>query len=228
MPRNIPVPVLSKVLSIIRHAGPRLLEATFGPSACFLTGRALWGLNGALGLALGWTGACMILRAARGRRSSGLLIIGTITLVLRVAVALALRSESAYLLAPTLVTAVIGAVYVASALVGAPLLGRFVGDLVPTAWVDAGDAHLSRLCRIATLVWGAEQILSAAVSLVMISKLSVASYLMVHTVVSWLTLAVVAGAVLPFFWKDVWAVKEAVASRATAKAPRATRALRRI
>jgi hypothetical protein len=203
------VPLLTKVLSLARHVGPRLLEATFGPAACFLTGRALWGLNGALALALAWTGGCMGLRAVRGQRSNGLLMIGAATLVLRVAVSFALRSESAYLLAPALVTAALGALYVASALVGTPLLARFAGDLLPASWVESGDAPLLRLCRIGSVVWGVEQIVSAAISLVMISNLSVPTYLMVHEIVSWATFGVVIGAVLPFFWKDFRALKNA-------------------
>ncbi|MDQ6617403.1 MAG: hypothetical protein M3083_22315 [Actinomycetota bacterium] len=191
---------------LLRHAGPHVLEATVGPTACFLAGRALWGVNGALALALGWTGACLARRHVRGRRMSGLLLIGMTTLVLRATVSFGLHSERAYLIAPALVTVVMGIAYVASAFTENPLLGRVLGDLVPPSWVDAGDPRAVRLCRVGSLVWGAEQILSAAVSLAMIVNVSPTTYVMIHGPVSWLICALVIGAVVPFFWPDLRAV----------------------
>ena len=194
---------------VVRHAGPHLLEATLGPTACFLTGRALWGVDGALALALGWTGGCMALRRVRGRRTSGLLLIGMITLVLRAGVSLAMHSERAYLIAPALVTIVMGVVYVASAMTAKPLLGRVIGDLVPASWVDTNDPRTLRLCRVGSVVWGGEQIISAAVSLAMILSVPTTTYLLVHELVSWLTCALVVGAVAPFFWSELRSVWKA-------------------
>ncbi len=195
--------VLLPVRALVRQAGPHLLEATLGPTACFLTGRALWGVDGALALALGWTGACMGLRHLRRRRMSGLLLIGMTTLFLRAGVSLAMHSERAYLIAPAVVTIVMGAAYIASALTAKPLLGRVIGDLVPRKWVDGDDPHTVRLCRIGSVVWGVEQIVSAAISLAMVMSVSTTTYLMVHELVSWLTFVVVIGAVLPFFWTEL-------------------------
>jgi hypothetical protein len=192
--------------AFVRQAGPHLLEATLGPTACFLTGRALWGVTGALALALGWTGACMGIRHLRGRRMSGLLFIGMVTLVLRAGVSLAMHSERAYLIAPALVTIVMGAVYAASAMTAKPLLSVVIGDLIPKSWLDAGDPGTARLCRVGSAVWGVEQIITAVVSLGMILRLPTTTYVMVHELVSWLVCAVVVGAVVPFFWSDVRAV----------------------
>jgi hypothetical protein len=201
--------LLLPVRALLRHAGPHLLEATVGPTACFLTGRALWGLDGALALALGWTGACMGLRHLRGRRMSGLLVIGMTTLVLRAGVSLALHSERAYLIAPAVVTMVMGAVYLASAVRDTPLLSRVIGDLVPARWVNPDDPRTARLCRIGSAVWGVEQVITAAISLALIMHVPATTYLMMHEFVSWLTFAVVIGAVVPFFWTDIRAVRPA-------------------
>jgi hypothetical protein len=193
--------------SLARQAGPHLLEATLGPTACFLTGRAVWGIDGALALALAWTGGCLALRHLRGRRTSGLLLIGMVTLLLRASVSFALHSERAYLVAPALVTVVLGAVYLGSALTAKPLLGRVVGDLLPRSWADPDDARVTRLCRIGSAVFGGEQIISALVSLAMILHLSTTTYVMVHEPVSWLVFAVVAASVAPFFWPDISAIR---------------------
>ncbi|MDQ1399049.1 MAG: hypothetical protein QOK20_981 [Acidimicrobiaceae bacterium] len=195
--------LLLPVRGIVRHAGPHLLEATLGPTACFLTGRALWGVNGALALALGWTGACMALRQLRGRRMTGLLIVGMTTLILRAGVSLAMHSERAYLIAPALVTVVMGVVYIASAASTKPLLGRVIGDLVPSSWIDTEDPRTARLCRIGSVVWGGEQIVSAVISLAMILRVSTTTYVMVHELVSWTTCLLVVGAFVPFFWSDL-------------------------
>ncbi len=201
--------MLPPVRAAIRQAGPHILEATLGPTACFLTGRALWGIDGALALALGWTGACVGLRQLRGRRMSGLLLIGMTTLLLRAAVSLAMQSERAYLIAPALVTIVMGIVYIGSAVTSKPLLARVIGDLVPRSWLDADDPHISRLCRIGSVVWGGEQVISAIVSLGMIARLPTATYMVVHEFVSWLICGAVIAAVVPFFWSDVRAVRAA-------------------
>jgi hypothetical protein len=194
------------VRAFLRQAGPHLLEATLGPTACFLTGRALWGVDGALALALGWTGGCMGLRHLRGRRMSGLLFIGMITLVLRAGVSLALHSERAYLIAPAVVTIVMGIVYAGSAMTTKPLLRVVIGDLVPRSWLDTDDPRTVRLCRVSSAVWGFEQVISAVVSLGMIVRLPTTTYVMVHEMVSWLLCVAVIGAVVPFFWSDVRAV----------------------
>ena len=191
---------------VARHAGPHVLEATLGPTACFLTGRALWGVNGAVALALLWTAGCLGRRRLRGGDAGGLLLIGLTTLVLRAGVSLALHSERAYLVAPAVVTAVTGVVYLVSARRPKPLLARVVGDLLPPAWVRPDDPRVTRLCRIGSAVWGGEQILTAAVSLVMLHRLSTTTYVVVHQLVSWLVMAAVLAVVLPFVWGDVRAL----------------------
>jgi uncharacterized membrane protein len=193
--------------NLVRHAAPHLLEASFGPTACFLTGRALWGINGALALAVAWTGGCMARRVMKGRPMSGLLIIAMTTLVLRATVSLALQSEQAYLIAPVLVTVVMGFVYIASAVTAKPLLGRVMGDVVPPSWVDPGDPRAVRVCRVASLVWGGEQIVSSLVSLVMVQRLPTATYMVLHDLVSWGILAVAVALTVPFFWSDLRSLK---------------------
>ncbi len=134
---------------------------------------------------------------------SGLLLIGLTTLALRAAASFALQSERAYLVAPALVTIVMGLAYVASAATTKPLLSLVISDLVPPSWVDTDAPRTARLCRIASVVWGGEQIVSAAVSLAMILRVSATTYMMLHQLVSWLIVAVVLGAVVPFFWPDL-------------------------
>jgi hypothetical protein len=215
---------LLPVRTVARHAGPHLLEATLGPTACFVTGRALWGVNGALALALVWTAGCMGLRHARGKRSSGLLMIGMTTLVLRTAVSMAMHSERAYLLAPALVTLVMGAVFVVSALTARPLLSRVAGDLVPASWLDSRDDKLARLCRVGSAAWGVEQIVSAAVSIAMIDRMSATTYMVVHQLVSWLIFVAVIGAVVPFFWRDLRSIWKARRQAVRESAPAGLRA----
>jgi hypothetical protein len=96
-----------------------------------------------------------------------------------------------------------GVIYVGSALTAKPLLERVIGDLVPRSWVNLDDPRTSRLCRVGSVVWGGEQILSATASLAMIGSVPTTTYLMVHQLVSWLVCAAVMGAVVPFFWSEL-------------------------
>lgn len=212
---------MGAAVNLARHAVPHLLEASLGPTACFLTGRALWGIDGALALALGWTAVCMGLRHIRGRRCSGLLLIGMTTLVLRAGLSLAMHSERAYLIAPAVVTIAMGLIYVASAFTPTPLLTRVIGDLVPARWIDPARPRTARLCRVASAVWGFEQIVCAAISLAMILRVSATTYLMVHQLVSWSIAGLVLAAVVPFFWSDLselWKHRGEAAGEAPGKA----------
>jgi hypothetical protein len=125
------------------------------------------------------------------------------TLILRAGVSLAMHSERAYLIAPALVTIVMGLVYIVSAAGAKPLLGRVIGDLVPSSWIDTDDPGTARLCRIGSVVWGGEQIVSAVISLGMILRVSPTTYVMVHELVSWTTCLLVVGTFVPFFWSDL-------------------------
>ena len=188
---------------VAAKAVPNLVIAAVVPAVCFLLGRRLWGLDGAIGLALVWNGVCQAGRRFLGKPFSGLLVIGSIGLVLRASVALALNSAQVFFIAPAIVTAITGAVYVASGFKSSRLLALVVADLVPDSSLDVTDARMARLLRMGSVLYGAEQLLVALVSIVMVINLSTTAYVAVHPLVSWAVLGLVIAAAVPFFQQEL-------------------------
>jgi hypothetical protein len=195
-------PFLLPVLRVIRQGLPHVLEAIVGPSAAFLAGHAVWGLTGALGLAFAWTGGCLTLRIVRHGAASGLLVVASISLVLRTVVCLLVHSTKAFFLGPDIVTAGLGVVFLVSAFTSRPLLARVAGDFVPKRMLDLADPRAARLCRIGSGLWGAEQLVTAAVSCLLVFRLSPTQFVTLHEPISIGVFIIVMGAALPFFWSS--------------------------
>ncbi len=190
-------------ITLAAKALPNLVVAGVMPAVCFLAGRRLWGLAGGICLALAWNGACQVVRRLLGKPLSGLLIIALLELVLRASVALALKSTQAFFIAPAIVTAVTGVVYIGSGFTSTPLVGKVLADLVPASVLDVTDPRVAVLLRKGSLLYGAEQLLIAVVSLVMILNLSTTVYVAVHSLVSWVLLGLVAALIAPFLLAEL-------------------------
>ncbi len=187
-------------------AAPSFVLAGIIPMACFLIGERIWGLMDAICLALAWNGAYQAARWLRGRPVSGLLLLGLIEMVLRGSAALALRSVQVFFMAPAIVTAVVGAAFAGSGLLSKPLIGSIVADLVPDSVVDLDNPHATRVLRKASVVYGAEQLLIAVISILMILNLSATTYVAVHPLVSWPVLGLAVAGAAPFFREDLRSV----------------------
>lgn len=180
-----------------RRAVPNLLVSAVGPALCFIVGRGLWGLLGGVGLALLWNASAQVLRIMRGGDWSALLAVGLVCLVGRCSLALAFHSARMYFVAPAVVTAATGAVYVWSAFTSAPLVARMFSELVPPEVVDPTSPRWQRALRRGTVLYGAEQMGVAALSLFLVANMSPTTYAAVHPAVSAGVFAVVAFAALP-------------------------------
>ena len=187
-------------------AVPSLILGAVVPALCFLVGRRVWGLGGAICLALVWNGCCQAGRRLRGKPLSGLLIIGLLELGLRGSVALALNSAKLFFVVPAIVTAVSGGVFVVCGLTSTPLISAVVADLVPDSVLDVIDPRVTVLLRKVSVLYGAEQVLVAIVSIAMAMNLSTATYVTIHVVVSWAVLGIVIAAAAPFLGGELRAV----------------------
>ena len=172
----------------------------------FLLGRSLWGLVGGVTLSLAWNGSCQVGRRLSGKPYSGLLIVGLVEGAVRTAVAIALHSAQAYFIAPSIVTAAIGVIFIRSGFTASPLTARVVAELVPSSLIDLGDPRVVRLMRWGSLMYGTEQVLVALVSLEMVLKLSTTTYVAIHPLASWAILGMMVVVALPLFRSDLRAV----------------------
>ena len=197
------MPLLLPVLRVVRHGFPHVIEGIVGPSAAFLAGHAAWGLGGALILAFVWTGSCLGLRIVRHGTPSGLLIIASVSLVLRTSIALVAHSPTAFFLGPDIITAVLGLAFVASAFTSKPLVARVAHDFVPARMLDLADPRAARLCRIASVLWGVEQLTTAAVTAALVFRFSPTKFVALHEPISLGVFVVFMAAALPFVWSDL-------------------------
>lgn len=192
--------------ALAAKAIPNLLIGAAIPAALFLLGRSVWGLVGGIALSLAWNGSCQIGRRVLGKPVSGLLIVGLVEGVARAAVAIALHSAQAYFVAPSIVTAATGVIFIRSGFTATPLTARVVAELVPSSLIDLGDPRVLRLMRRGSLLYGTEQILVALVSLEMVAKLSTTTYIAVHPFASWAIVGMMVAVALPFFRSELRAV----------------------
>jgi hypothetical protein len=189
--------------ALLAKAIPNLLIGAAIPAVFFLLGRSLWGLAGGAALSLAWNGSCQLGRRLMGKPYSGLLIVGLLEGAARTAVAIALHSAQAYFIAPSIVTAAIGLMFVRSGFTATPLTARVVAELVPSSLVDLANPTVARLMRWGSLLYGTEQVLVALLSLAMVVNLSTTTYVAVHPVASWAMLGLMMVLALPFFRADV-------------------------
>lgn len=161
------------------------------PSVLFLAGRRTAGLAAAVALTAGWNCSWQALRWLKRKPLSGLLMLGMLELGLRTTVGLTLHSARLFFLAPAVATAITGAVYIVSSARSRPLLAMVVADLVPTPLVDLSHPAARDVIRRLSILYGAEQILVATISVLMILDLTTTQYVAAHMIVSWSVGAVV-------------------------------------
>src|SRR5438105_1060859 len=178
-------PEIPRIRQIARHAAPRVVEATVVPTVLFLVGNAVFGLGGALAAALAWSWGRIAWRHLTGRPVGGLLPIGATGLLLRSALALISGSTFVYFAGPALMTAIVGLGFVASAATDQPVIARVVGDIVPLSEATLARPATGRLLRRLSVLWGVEQVISAAVNLWMFRHLPLARYLVLRGPVGW-------------------------------------------
>ena len=178
-------PELPRIRQIVRHAAPRVIEATVVPSIVFLLGHALFGLTGALAGALAWSWGCIGWRRLTNRPIGGLLPIGAAGLLARSALAVISGSTFVYFVGPALLTAAVGIGFVVSAATDRPVVSRIVTDIVPLPASTMNEPANDRLLRKLSILWGVEQVLSAGANLWMYRHLPMARYLVLRGPVGW-------------------------------------------
>ena len=167
------------MVAVARRGGPRLLEATLIPGAVFYLSLALIGLGAAYITTLSWIYGCLVRRLIQHRTSSPLLVLASIALTVRTVIAIGTGSTFIYFVQPIVGTLVIGAVFLASLLLGRPLIARLAGDFWPISPEMAENPGVRSLFRRLTALWAVVNLTSAAISLALLLFLPLATFLVV-------------------------------------------------
>jgi hypothetical protein len=170
--------------TVARHAVPRFVEGTLVPLALFLVGLRVLGLWGAMGAGLLWVYSAIVLRLLLRRRVPGILMIGAATLTARTFVALLSHSVVVYFLQPSLATMLVAAAFLLSVPLDRPLAGRLAADFCPLPLEVHANTHVRRFFRQISLLWAFAQTLNAALTIWLLFSQSLATFVLLKSVVS--------------------------------------------
>jgi hypothetical protein len=180
-------PELSKravVRAVVQRGGPKLLEATLIPGALFYA-CLVWGSLGlAYLIAIAWIYGCLLRRLVGRQPVPSVLILGAIGITVRTALAVASGSAFVYFAQPILATVVMGGVFLASLIVGRPLIGRLAGDFWPITPEQAENPRVLSLFRGLTILWAGVNLTLATVAFALLLWLPLTAFLVAKQVSS--------------------------------------------
>jgi intracellular septation protein A len=171
--------------AVCRRLAPQLVEATLIPSVLFFACAALFGIWAAFLVALTWSYSALFRRFYTGQRVPALLLLATAGLSVRTFVALGSRSTFVYFFQPVVGTAVLGTVFLVSALIGRPLIARFAEDFCALEPDVACRPGVTRLYRRLTYLWAAVNFMAAATTLVLLQSLPLTTFVALRPVAMW-------------------------------------------
>jgi intracellular septation protein A len=146
---------LPRPTMIARHGLPHLIEATVVPAVLFFAVLRLSGFTLAALAALTWEYTAVGRRIVAGRRIPALLVLSSVGLTVRTAVAIFSGSAFIYFLQPVIVAGIVGMMFLLSALTPRPLVHRLARDFCPLPPGVTGRAGVRRLFLGLTLLWAA-------------------------------------------------------------------------
>jgi len=155
---------------------PNLIEATLIPTVMFLVLLHLAGIRAAALASLGWSLLALGRRLLFRRRVSALLLLALVGLVGRTIAVLVSGSALIYFLQPIATTAVVGFVFLGSALTGSPLAHRLSGDFCPLPASVTDRPRVRNLFRGLTLLWAAVNLGNASVTLWLLCTQSLGTF----------------------------------------------------
>lgn len=176
---------MPKLRPLVRHALPNIVEASIIPLVLFYGALKLLGVTGSLAVALGWSYLAVGRRVVTGQRVPGLLLLGTVGLTARTAVALATGSVFVYFLQPTLTTIVVAGVFLASLATRRPLAERLAADFCPLPPGMLAHPPVRRFFVRITILWALVQLTNAGATIWLLMTQSVGAYMLSKAAVSW-------------------------------------------
>jgi intracellular septation protein A len=170
-----------------RHALPSVVEGTVAPLVVFTALLHTLGLSVALWGCLAWSYGALVRRLIVGRRVPGILVLSAVGVSFRMVTMWWTGSAFLYFAQPVLATVATAVAFAVSVFVGRPLASRLGADLVPLpdrAWADPEVGHV---CSKLSAVWSVALLANAALTLWLLSTMSVPTFVLVRPVVPLVT-----------------------------------------
>lgn len=189
---------LPRLRDLARQAIPHAVEASLIPLVLFYGTMRLVGVWGALLASLAWCYVGLIRRVVTRQKLPGLLVLAALGLTARTIVAFASGSVFVYFLQPTLTTVVVAGAFLLSVPAGCPLAKRLATDLFPLPEALLARPAVERIFARITLLWGAINLLNAAVTLVLLLLVPVETYVLSKAAIT--AVVTVSGVLLSTWW----------------------------
>ncbi len=173
--------VMPSPRAIARHSWPKVLEGKVIPLVLFLGFLDLLGTTGALLAALAWSVAVILYRLSTGSSVPGLVILSTIGLAARTAVALATGSWVVYFLQPTITTALVGVAFLVSVPLKRPLAARLAHDFCPFDAETANHPMLRLFFLRLSLLWAFTSLVNAGFTLWLLLTQEVTTFVLIKS-----------------------------------------------
>jgi hypothetical protein len=178
------------VFAVMRRLGPQLIEATLVPTLLCYAGVLTVGLTWGVVAAALWTALAIGLRVANGRRVTGLLVVASAGLLVRIGIYLLSGSAFVYFLQPIARTVVMAALFAASALIGRPLVARFAGDFCSFDDEVGRRPAIHALFRRLTYLWAGGQVAIASVNLTLLLTVPVTVFIGTAAGAAWVIIGI--------------------------------------
>jgi hypothetical protein len=176
--------VLPRLGAMLRYAAPRVVENAIAPVAVFVIALHFLGVAGAIVAGLGFAYSLVGWRVVTRRGVPALLIIGTVLLTARSALALSTGSVFVYFLQPTLGLTLVSMAFLLSAGTAQPLAGRIARDFCPIPEHVATTVPMRKFFRQITLLWACAELANAGITLWLLLSQSVGVYVVTRAVMS--------------------------------------------
>ncbi|MER5317908.1 VC0807 family protein [Streptosporangium roseum] len=174
---------LPRLGAMLRHAAPRVLEGMILPVAVFYAGMVLFGLYGALAVAVAWVYGGIAWRLVKRRPVPGTVMLAAGTITVRAVLAGATGSPVLFFLQPCLGVFCASMGFLCTATLRRPLAQRVATDLVPLPAHLLDHPRMRRFFVWQSVLWGCAQLLNALLSLWLLLSQPLETYLFVRTAV---------------------------------------------
>ena len=169
---------------LLRRTAENVLEATLVPMALFYLFLGTVGVRWGMIAGLCWFYAAIIRRVTSGQRMSGLLVMATVLLTARTAIAFVTGSAFIYFLQPTLGTFLVSALFLISVPLGKPLAERLAHDFCALPESLMSNARVKRFFLRISLLWAFTYLVNGTTMMYLLTQRSLNTYLMVRSFVS--------------------------------------------
>ncbi len=184
---------LPRLRVLARHAVPRFVEGTVIPVSLFMVMIRLTGVWGAMFVGLAYSYIAAVRRLVRGRQVPGIILLGTVTVTARCALALGTGSAFVYFLQPMFGAIIVASAFVVSVVMGRPLAQRLAVDFCPIPASFLQDDRVRQFFSRISLLWSLVFVTNASVTFWLLLTQPTATFVLAKTAVSaFLTMAALA------------------------------------